>query len=60
MAVNPSLRDSEGHVDFLMGDTLTPVSKRYCLPYDEFVEIVAEFVLTGERVHGVLWEELGQ
>jgi len=59
MAVNPSLRDSEGMVEFLMGDTLTPISKRYCLPYDEFVKIVAEFVQTGERKHDVLWEELG-
>jgi hypothetical protein len=60
MAVNPTLRDSEGEVEFLMGGTLTPVSKRYCLPYDAFVEVVAEFVQTGERKHDVLWEELGQ
>lgn len=59
MAVNSNLRDSEGEVEFLMGDTLTPVSKRYCLTYDAFVTIVAEFVQTGERKHDVLWEELG-
>jgi hypothetical protein len=59
MAVNSNLRDSEGEVEFLMGDTPTPVSKRYCLPLDAFVEIVAEFVQTGERKREVLWEELG-
>jgi Immunity protein Imm1 len=59
MAVNPNLRDSEGEVEFLMGGALTPVSKRYCLHYDAFVEIAAEFVQTGERKRDVLWEELG-
>jgi hypothetical protein len=59
IAVNPNLGDSEGKVEFLIGDTLTPVSKRYCLPYDAFVTIAAEFVQTGERKHDVLWEELG-
>jgi hypothetical protein len=59
MAINPDLRDSEGEVEFLIGGTLTPVSKRYCLPYDAFVEIVEEYVQTGERKHDVLWEELG-
>ena len=59
MAINSNLRDSEGEAEFLMGGTLTPVSKRYCLPYDAFAEIVAEFVQTGERRRNVIWEELG-
>jgi hypothetical protein len=59
IAVNPNLRDSEGQVVFLIGGTQTPVSKRYCLPYDAFVTIVEEFVQTGERMRDVLWEELG-
>jgi|SRR5262245_23209194 len=58
MAVNPNIRDSEGGVEFLCGGTPTPVDKRYCLPYDAFVEIVAGFVQTGERKHDVLWEEI--
>ena len=58
MAVTPNLRDSEGEVDFLCGGTLTPVSKRYCLSYDAFVEILEEFVETGERKHDVFWEEI--
>jgi hypothetical protein len=59
IAIDPSQRDSEGDVEFLMSGVPTPVSKRYCLPYDAFVEIAAEFIQTGERKHGVLWEELG-
>jgi hypothetical protein len=58
MAVNPDLRDSEGECEFLCGGTLTPVVKRYCLPYAAFVEILAEFVQTGERKRDVLWEEI--
>src|SRR5262245_49443825 len=46
MAVNPNSQDSEGEVEFMMGDTPTPVSRRYCLPYDAFVQIAAEFVRT--------------
>lgn len=59
MAVNPNLRDSEGEYEFLCGGTLTPVEKRYCLPYDSFVEILAEFAQTGQRKPDVHWEELG-
>ncbi len=59
IAVNSDVRDSEEEVEFLMGGTLTPVSIRYCLPYDALVEIVAEFIQTGERKHDMLWEELG-
>ena len=58
MTVNPNLLDSEGDVEFLCGGTPTPVDKRYCLPYDAFVEILAEFVQTGERKPDVLWEEI--
>jgi hypothetical protein len=59
MAVNPNLRDSEGEYEFLCGGTLTPVEKRYCLPYDALVEILAEFAQTGQRKPDVRWEELG-
>jgi hypothetical protein len=58
MAVNPDLRGSEGEVEFLCGGAPTPVSKRYCLPYGAFMEIVAEFVRTGERKSDALWEEI--
>src|SRR5262245_17125369 len=47
LAVNPNLRDSEGEFEFLCGGTLTPMEKRFCLPYDTVVKIAAEFVQTG-------------
>jgi len=59
MAINPNLRDSEGELEFLCGGAPTPVEKWYRLPYDAFMEILAEFAQTGQRKPGVRWEELG-
>jgi hypothetical protein len=58
MAVN---RSSEGEVDeyieFLLGGTGTPISKRYCMPFDSVLEIVGYFFETG-RIHPAFaWDE---
>jgi hypothetical protein len=58
LAVNPDLGNSEGECEFLCGGTLTSIEKRYCLPYDAFLEILVEFVKTGQRKPDVQWEEL--
>jgi hypothetical protein len=59
MAVN---RSSEGQVDeyieFLMGGTGTPISKRYCLPFYRVREIAAYFLETGHMLPDVPWEEI--
>jgi hypothetical protein len=49
---------AEGEVEFLIGDTATPVPKRFSLPYETMVEIAARFVDSGERHAGVAWEEV--
>jgi Immunity protein Imm1 len=45
-------------MEFLVGDTPTPIDGRYRIAFDELREVVAEFVATGERSNRVSWEEL--
>lgn len=47
---------SEGEVEFLIGDTATPVPRRFSLPYKTMVEVAVRFVDSGERDAGVAWE----
>lgn len=49
---------AEGEVEFLIGNTASPVPKRFSLPYETMVEIAARFVDSGERHAGVAWEEV--
>jgi len=46
----------EGEIEFLIGNTVTSVPKRFALPYETMVEIAARFVDSGERYSGVAWE----
>jgi hypothetical protein len=45
-------------INFLMGHTATPVSKRYCVPIDLLRAIAVHFLQTGERSPIVEWEEV--
>jgi len=45
-------------MEFLVGDTPTPIDGRYRVNFDELRETVADFVATGERSTRVSWEEL--
>jgi hypothetical protein len=45
-------------LDFLIGDTPTPVPRRYCLPMHKVVEIAANFLMQGERSTDVTWESI--
>jgi len=58
MAVAPNPRDSIGESEFLIGDTASPVPKRYCMPYEAVVHIAAAFLQTGQRKPDVHWEEI--
>lgn len=49
---------AEGELEFLIGDTATPVPKKYCLPRKVIEDIAAEFVDKGQRKSDVLWEEI--
>jgi Immunity protein Imm1 len=47
-----------GHIEFLIGGTGTPVPRRFCMPYDVVVQVATHFLLTGERSSTVSWEEI--
>jgi len=43
---------------FLISDTLTPVSKRYCISLETVKQAAAFFLETGERVPNLIWEQI--
>jgi Immunity protein Imm1 len=55
MGPRPGRRDE--YVDFLLGGTPTPISKRYCMPFDSIREIAAYFLETGRAHPSFAWEE---
>jgi hypothetical protein len=58
MAVAP-LPASEGEdTEFLLGGTPTPISNRYCMPFEFVREIAAYFLETGGAHPGFSWEEI--
>jgi hypothetical protein len=58
VAISPSATSSEVDMEFLMGGTPTPISRRNCLPLGLVEEIAATFVETGKRMLDVDWEEV--
>jgi hypothetical protein len=56
MALNETVADDEGFVEFLAGGTPTPIPRKYCLPMSVVEAIAAEFVATGNRSSAVAWE----
>jgi len=56
VAANPTAE--EGDIEFLCGNTPTPVSKRYILPFEKVKEIASYFLETGARSAKVRWEEI--
>jgi hypothetical protein len=57
MAVAPD-GSAEGEQVFLIGDTASPVPKRYCLAYEAIESIAAAFLQTGQRLTEIPWEEI--
>ena len=58
MAMTPSAETSRDDLEFLTGNTLTPVSTRYALPFDIVKKVAADFLKTGDRSSAVSWEEI--
>ena len=48
----------EEFIEFLAGDTPSPVPNRYALPMDVTCAIAKYFLETGERSKAVSWEEI--
>jgi hypothetical protein len=58
MAVDKKPAGGSDYLDFLTGDTPTPVAGRYCLPFETVEKAAGHFLLTGERYPEVNWEEI--
>jgi len=58
MAVGDSKAPLDEYVEFLSGNTLTPVARRYCVSFDLMTEVVVHFVAHGDRLPTLEWEEI--
>lgn len=58
MAVGPHPEDSQDSTEYLMGDTPTPIVRRYALPFEVVAAIACHFQGTGERSSAVPWEQI--
>lgn len=55
----PDQTDHEEHdVEFVCGNTPTPVPRRYCLPYEMVKQIAIYFLNTGDPSLTVSWDEI--
>jgi hypothetical protein len=57
VAVAPKPIAEDGYVEFLIGDTSTPISVRYILPFEEVKAIATYFLETGARSARFNWED---
>jgi hypothetical protein len=58
LAVAPEKVCDQESVEFLVGDTPTPIPQRFCLPFEMVQQIVGYFIDTGERSPVFSWEEI--
>jgi hypothetical protein len=58
MAVSPDSERGTHDMEFLIGNTKTPISSRYCVPFELVVEIAGYFLVSGEPSTAVAWEEI--
>lgn len=58
LAVSKTGSSNRNDMEFLVGDTTTPINGRYRIPFDALREIVVDFVTTGQRNSNVTWDEL--
>jgi hypothetical protein len=57
LAVAPQPGRRDEYMDFLLWQTPTPISKRYCMPFDLIREIAGYFLETGNAHPGFGWED---
>jgi Immunity protein Imm1 len=58
IALSPTSEPEDSEIEFMMGGTPTPISTRYCLPFDHVLRIAGYFLETGRTYPGVSWEEV--
>ncbi len=59
MARDPLSQEGDD-MQFLVGDTATPISGRYRLTLAMLTSVIEEFVTSGSRSRAVAWEEFSQ
>jgi hypothetical protein len=50
--------EGTGEQNFLIGNTATPVPRRYCISMERVEEIATTFLASGQRALDMVWEEI--
>ena len=58
MATAEDAFDDDEAVEFLAGDTPTPIPRRFCMPIEKVKCVVLDFLRDGQKSPGVAWEEI--
>jgi hypothetical protein len=58
LALTEAPADGSQFIEFLAGDTPTPIPRRFCLPIKQVEEIAIHFLVSGGRSSAVPWEEI--
>ena len=58
VALAPGRERDHGETEFLAGGTPSPISNRYCMPFDSVREIAGYFLETGRTHPAFSWEEV--
>lgn len=58
VAVAPNPIAEDEYIEFLTGNTPTPIPARHILPFEKVKEVVKYFHETGTRSAAVSWEEV--
>jgi hypothetical protein len=58
MAVAEQPAATDEYIEFLAGDTPTPIARHYCLTFGSIQSIATHFVITGQRHPGFFWEQI--
>ena len=58
MALANESSEDDGYIEFLAGDTPTPISRRFCLPINDVERIASDFLMHGEKSDVTHWEEI--
>lgn len=58
MAMDNAAENNDEFMEFLIANTDTPVSMRFCMPIERIKIIAVDFLENGERSKTVTWEEI--
>ena len=58
MAISNAGEEEDGYIEFLAGNTPTPIPRRFCLPIEQVQEIAVEFLLNEAKSESVRWEAI--